>query len=185
MKLFPSKSKSALVLLLFAACILLPGCKSRKVIAPDAPGHPHVDCINVGKVSKMQEMIVEEATTWLGTPYVYAKAEKGSGTDCSGMVMKVYETVANRKLPRNSARQAEFCVPLAAEEVNTGDLVFFATGKDPEKVSHVGIMMDNENFIHASSSKGVVISKMTSDYYRRHFRMFGRVPDNSEDRAER
>jgi len=121
-------------------------------------------------------MIIEEACTWLGTPYKYAGVEKGKGTDCSGMVMKVYETITGEKIPRNSAKQAEYCTPLNASDVGAGDLVFFATGKDPERVSHVGIVIDNENFIHASASKGVVISQITAPYYRKTFRMFGRVP---------
>lgn len=165
--------------------LMLSGCHTGRKAQPDKPGHPRVEEIHVGHAGKLQQRIIDEAASWIGTPYVYAGAEKGKGTDCSGMVMKVYETVANRKIPRNSAKQAEFCRPIAAEEVATGDLVFFATGKDPEKVSHVGIVVDNENFIHASASKGVVMSKMTAPYYQRTFRMFGRVPDNSEDRASR
>ncbi|MDE7496460.1 MAG: C40 family peptidase [Muribaculaceae bacterium] len=131
---------------------------------------------NHHSLGKYQEDIVEEAMSWLGTPYKYAGQEKGRGTDCSGLVMKVYEDVAGWKLPRNSAKQAEFCDRLKEEDVEPGDLVFFATGKDPDKVSHVGIMLDEENFIHASTSKGVVISKVTSNYYIRTFMMYGRIP---------
>lgn len=125
---------------------------------------------------KGNRKVVEEARTWLGTPYGYAMAEKGVGTDCSGMVMLVYQESANCKLPRNSARQAEFCNRIESEDVMPGDLVFFATGKDPERISHVGIMLDDVNFIHASTKKGVVISKVNTPYYMRTFKMFGRVP---------
>ena len=52
-------------------------------------------------------------------------------------------------------------------QVAVGDLVFFATGKDANRVSHVGIVIDDRQFIHASSSKGVVISDMTTPYYQR------------------
>lgn len=129
-----------------------------------------------GKMSKSRRQVIDEALTWLGTPYKYAGMEKGIGTDCSGMVVKVFDDVAGKKLPRNSAKQAEFCEPLSTDEVQPGDLVFFATGRDAEKVSHVGIMLDSENFIHASASKGVVVSKVTSNYYIRTFMMYGRVP---------
>lgn len=124
-----------------------------------------------------QRLIVDEAGTWIGTPYKYAHAEKNSGTDCSGMVMMVYDRALQVKIPRNSAKQAEACMPLAPEEVEGGDLVFFATGKDSLKVSHVGIMLpDGVSFIHASSSKGVVISSLTGSYYRPRILMYGRVP---------
>ncbi len=124
-----------------------------------------------------QKQVVEEARTWIGTPYKYAHAEKDSGTDCSGMVMMVYDSALQVKIPRNSAGQAEACMPLTPEEVEGGDLVFFATGKDSLRVSHVGIMLpDGVSFIHASSSKGVVISSLTGSYYRPRILMYGRVP---------
>jgi len=163
--------------LLTIVCVmsLLASCHSSRK-ATSGQADPGIGQVHVGKIGKTQRKIIEEAYTWLGTPYRYAGVEKGEGTDCSGMVMKVYEKVTGEKLPRNSAKQAEYCIKVNASEVNTGDLVFFATGKDPGRVSHVGIVIDNENFIHASSSKGVVISKFTTDYYKRRFRMYGRVP---------
>lgn len=127
--------------------------------------------------SKTRRKIVEEALKWKGTPYAYARAERGVATDCSGLVMTVYEKVAGIKLPRNSAQQRDFCNPVRSRDVKMGDLVFFATGKDPDKVSHVGIMVDDVNFVHASASKGVVVSNATASYYQRTFKGFGRVPD--------
>ena len=133
---------------------------------------------NGGKeVSGLRKKIVQEAYGWLGTPYGYGKADKGVACDCSGMVMSVYEKVTGIKLPRNSARQSEFCRNLKKRDVLAGDLCFFATGKDPEKISHVGIMVDESNFIHASTSKGVVISDINQPYYIRTFKGYGRVPD--------
>ena len=129
------------------------------------------------KYSKLRNKIVEESKKWIGTPYKYAHQEKGKGTDCSGMVMVVYEEIVGIKLPRNSAMQADYCHKLKEKEILPGDLVFFATGRDKKKVSHVGIMIDNENFVHASASKGVIISNMTTPYYQRTFIHFGRVPE--------
>ncbi|MCM1152882.1 MAG: C40 family peptidase [Muribaculum sp.] len=128
------------------------------------------------KLSKEEKILLSEAESWIGTPYKYACQEKGRGTDCSGLVMQIYDKAYGVKLPRNSAKQAEYCVPVKEKEVRTGDLVFFSIGQKTGKVSHVGIMLDRESFIHASSSKGVVISKMTNNYYIRHFKMYGRVP---------
>lgn len=164
---------------IFGAFVLMLGLSSCHTSRKhhSRPGHPHMEEIHVGNVNKCQRQIIEEAVTWLGTPYKYAAAEKGEATDCSGMVMKVYEEAAGLKLPRNSAKQAEFCEEMNASDVDTGDLVFFATGKDPNKVSHVGIVLDNENFIHASASKGVVVSKFSNNYYQRTFIKFGRVPN--------
>ena len=90
------------------------------------------------------------------------------------MGLKVYEKATGIKLPRNSAKQAEFCRELKGKDVKVGDLAFFATGKDPKKISHVGIMINDKEFIHASTRKGVVISDITTPYYERTFIMFGR-----------
>ncbi len=165
----------SLLLAVTAAAFMLPSCRSHKAVGT-GPEHSGTTAIHVPRAGKQQQRIVEEARTWLGTPYAYAKADKGSGTDCSGMVMKIYEDVAGHKLPRNSAKQAEFCKRLEPAQVAVGDLVFFATGKDANRVSHVGIVIDDRQFNHASSSKGVVISDMTTPYYQRTFKMFGRVP---------
>ncbi|MDE6007006.1 MAG: C40 family peptidase [Muribaculaceae bacterium] len=132
--------------------------------------------IHIKHTSKVRKKLVQEAATWIGTPYKYGGIDRIDGTDCSGFVLMVYKNIIGEKLPRNSAKQAEFCIPIDATDIKAGDLVFFATGKDPHKVSHVGIVLDDENFIHASTSKGVVVSKLSSNYYIQRFRMFGRTP---------
>ena len=186
-----------LILIVFTAAMAgTPSCRSHK----DAGGRHHrtekvqkkkgnkkkkkggVD--NNDKIkadlSKSESKIVKEAAGWLGTPYAYGQAEKGKACDCSGMVMSVYEKVTGTKLPRNSAQQQEFCRRLKEKDVRVGDLCFFATGKDPEKTSHVGIMVDDTNFIHASTSKGVVVSDITQPYWIRTFKGYGRVPLEKE-----
>lgn len=125
-------------------------------------------------LSAHEDRIVSEALTWLGTPYRYASSDKKKGTDCSGMVLRVFEDAVGRPLPRNSALQAEACRRLKEKDVRPGDLVFFATGSDPRKISHVGIMVNATDFIHASTSKGVVISDINAPYYIRTFIMYGR-----------
>ena len=160
------------VVMLFA--LASAGCHSSRSVSKEEREVAEMT-IRHGHGSKLGKKIAEEAVTWMGTPYKYAAAEKGKGTDCSGLVLRVYEDVAGMKLPRNSAKQAEFCKRLKKKDVQVGDLVFFATGKDPKKVSHVGIMLDEHRFVHASSRKGVVMSEIDTDYYQRTFLMFGRA----------
>ena len=128
------------------------------------------------KPGTQREKVIAEAMTWIGTPYKYGHQNKGVATDCSGMVMVVFEEATGLKIPRNSAKQAEFCEVLSVKHILPGDLVFFATGKDKGKVSHVGIMIDEVQFIHASSSKGVTISSMATPYYQKAFLKYGRIP---------
>lgn len=140
--------------------------------SPDIQGNE----IKATNLSGLNKKIVEEAMTWLGTPYEYAKSDKGRGTDCSGMVMMVYAEAANCKIPRNSAKQADYCNTISAKDVKAGDLVFFATGKNPDIVSHVGIMIDNDRFIHAATKSGVTITFVSNPYYSNRLIMYGRIP---------
>jgi len=169
--------KHSLVLGLILIGMSVTSCKSSKGVGKNGDVIRESTITQGDKsASSLQQKIVEEALTWVGTPYSYAKYDKGVGTDCSGMVMKVYEEALGKKLPRNSAKQAEFCKSLDSDEVETGDLVFFATGKDPDRISHVGIMIDKVRFVHASTKSGVVVSRINTPYYIRTFKMFGRVP---------
>lgn len=166
------------------SCLLLgglPSCKSHKKAKKAEIAYVGETISVKPKKNKSKhpgkegELIASEAMTWIGTPYGYGRSEKGVATDCSGMVIVIFEQIADIKLPRNSAQQAEFCKDLKEKDVCAGDLVFFATGKDKRKVSHVGIMTDKEHFVHASGSKGVIISEMSTPYYKRTFIKYGRI----------
>lgn len=164
------------------ACLLLASCHSRKQ-ASGVPGHGSIEYDSRDKhghhkdagKTDMADLLEKEARQWLGTRYVYG-GESRNGTDCSGMVMKVFEKVAGVKLPRNSQKQQQFCEPVSLRHVNRGDLLFFCTSSKKGRVSHVGLYIGKGDFIHASTSKGVIISNMEQDYYRRHFHSAGRVP---------
>lgn len=163
------------ILLLAAAAttLLLTSCGTGRKATVTERQEEYTEVIT--HVPKHRKEIIKEARTWLGTPYKYGEESKGVCTDCSGMVMHVF-LAFDYHIPRNSAKQAEYCRKIRKEDAAPGDLVFFATGKDPEKVTHVGIVVDEESFIHASSSKGVVISKLTNPWYAKRLRMFGRLP---------
>lgn len=166
------------VFLFLVVSICMNSCKSHHKDTSKGVTGGEVANIHFGRGDNMHARIVAEALSWIGTPYEYAGITKGKGVDCSGMVMKVYEEISGVKMPRNSAKQAEFCEMLTKDEVKLGDLVFFATGKDPQRISHVGIIIDDDSFVHSSSTKGVVVSNINSPYYQRTFIMFGRVPKN-------
>lgn len=168
------------LLYLFVVAIIICSCSTHHKNINNKSENIHT--VKAGK-SEIKEnhqrsAIVNEAKKWLGVPYAYGKSDKNDGTDCSGMVLKVYLETLDIKLPRNSAAQAEYCKEIKEKEKLPGDLVFFATGKDPNKISHVGIIIDANNFIHASSKRGVVISQLDSPYYLRTVRKFGRILNN-------
>lgn len=117
----------------------------------------------------VRERIINFAQSKLGSPYVWGAT--GPRTfDCSGFVGYVFRNVANVNLPRVSTEQSQFKPRISSMNMRKGDLVFFeTTGKG--RISHVGIYMGNEQFIHASSgAKRVTVSSLYSNFYNRTFR---------------
>ena len=159
--------------------VMAVSCSTTRNAKREAHKEPKVDAqvyISGHELTDRQERLIREAMEWQGTPYKYGGEEKGGGTDCSGFVMSVYRDAVGMKLPRNSAAQAEFCKSVKDRHAHACDLVFFATGSDSSKVSHVGMILDTENFIHASSIKGVIITRFDNPWWLRRIVGFGRVP---------
>lgn len=97
----------------------------------------------------------------IGTDYV-SGGTSTSGFDCSGFTKYVFSHLGI-KLPHQSGSQYKMGTAVSKDELIAGDLVFFNTsGKG---VSHVGVYVGDGKFAHASSSKGVVISKLSDKYY--------------------
>lgn len=122
-------------------------------------------------LSPQSQSLLNEANQWLGTPYKYGGSTK-DGVDCSGFVMQVYLSSLAIKLPRNSKEQSDYCTPANKTELIPGDLLFFGSGKT---ISHVGIFIGDSRMIHASTSKGVIISDINEEYYIRNFKGSGKV----------
>ena len=109
--------------------------------------------------------VISLAKSLLGKSYVWG-AQGPSTFDCSGFTYYVFKNAANITLPRVSQDQSTYGTYVSKSNLKVGDLVFFDTnGANDGNVSHVGIYLGNNQFIHASSSKGkVVISEMSSYY---------------------
>lgn len=120
------------------------------------------------------DALIAEARSWLGTPYRYG-GEDRNGVDCSGLVLRVYKDALGIPLPRNSREQQQFCSRVSRERLVPGDLVFFAGDADRKKVSHVGIYIGDNNMIHSSSSSGVIVSDITSPYFKQRYAGAGMV----------
>ena len=98
------------------------------------------------------------------------------GTDCSGFTSAVYKKVYHHKLKRSSEEQrTKNCRKVAKRNLKEGDLVFFHNGRKKRKATHVGIYLKDGRFVHASTSRGVIVSRLEEDYYRRCWMQGGRV----------
>ncbi len=106
--------------------------------------------------------IVATAQKYKGVPYKYGGASS-KGFDCSGFVMFVYNE-HGKKLPRSADKQYETGKAVKPKDLAPGDLVFFTTTE--KGASHVGIFVGDGKFIHASSSKGVIVSALGDIYWK-------------------
>jgi len=110
---------------------------------------------------------------WLGTPHRDGGTSK-HGTDCSYFVQSVYQEAYGIALNRNSRAMYEEDVrAIRKEDLREGDLVFFDINGDG--ISHVGIYLRKDLFVHASSSRGVIVESLTSPYFRKKYAASGRV----------
>lgn len=125
-----------------------------------------------------REEIVSFATSFIGTPYVYAGMNP-EGFDCSGFITYVYQNFGVA-LPHSSGMQAEEGTWVNKSEANVGDLVIF-TGTNPaiREPGHVGIVIsepgDTIEFVHSSSNGGVKVSKVQGSRYDIRFLEIRRV----------
>ena len=108
---------------------------------------------------------------WWGTRYQYGGSDK-SGIDCSSFSGKLTQQMYSISLPRTSAEQYQLTEKIATENLVEGDLVFFGTHHN---ISHVGVYLGNNYFVHSSVHLGVVISSLNEDYYNRKFVGGGRI----------
>jgi lipoprotein Spr len=121
--------------------------------------------------------LYDACSGWLGVKYRYGGNTK-KGVDCSGLVSVIYRQVYRVALERNSANILQKnCVAINRNNLREGDLVFFkADGTGKSRIpTHVGIYFKNGKFMHASSSRGVVVSNLSESYYVRNWITGGRV----------
>lgn len=125
------------------------------------------------------EKVLATARSKMGTRYVYG-ASRSNAFDCSGFVVWVMGQHGVKGLPRTSASQSTYGKKVARGDLEAGDLVFFRTTRG-RRVSHVGIYIGNNKFIHASSGGGKVqINSLGESYYNARYVTARRLPQLSK-----
>ena len=111
---------------------------------------------------------VRVASRYMGTPYVWG-GESKYGFDCSGFIIRVMQDLGYKTLPHSAAEQFTYGIPIAKGNLKPGDLVFFANTYKPG-VSHVGIFIGRNRFIHAASTlKGTITSDIRDPFFVTHY----------------
>ncbi|MDA0779869.1 MAG: C40 family peptidase [Bacteroidetes bacterium] len=131
-----------------------------------------VGCGSFSKGTKMKprDGVVYYAKGYMGTPYAYGGNTKG-GIDCSGLIYNAFRQQGVR-VPRTVHELRKKGKRISIDRVKKGDIIFFRTSRK-RKLTHAGIVVSTRNgipqFIHASSSKGVIISSLESSYWKKAY----------------
>ncbi len=109
---------------------------------------------------------------WYGVPYKYGGKNK-NGIDCSNFTSTLYNTVYNKSLTGTSSSIFGQCKTISKSNLTEGDLVFFKIEGD--NISHIGVYLQNNKFVHATTKKGVMIDDLDEAYYKKYFFKAGRL----------
>ncbi len=118
--------------------------------------------------------LIRTVGQWMGAPYKMGGCSS-RGVDCSCFVQLVYAGVYGIALKRSSCEMFDNVRPVAARDLREGDLLFLK--KPGGRISHVGIYLKQGKFAHVSTARGVIISSLEEDYYRKYFYSGGRAFD--------
>lgn len=116
--------------------------------------------------TSLSPVFYQTAYEWMGTHYRYS-GNSAKGIDCSGFAKVLYKATFNDTLIGGSADIAKQVQLIEKEKLQTGDLLFFRIKR--KRISHVGVYLGNNKFVHAAVKGGVQINDLNEPYYKRYF----------------
>ena len=170
--------KSLTVFLLFIFAIS--ACQTRNIISDSSGSRntkfsgslldKYAAVLGVPKSQLSNEKLYRFVDSWMGVPHHIGGMDK-SGIDCSGFTLALQKEIYDQRLPRVAGQMALQVKRKYEEELQEGDLVFFDF--EGKKFSHVGVYLQNNKFVHASTSKGIIISDLKDPWYYKYFSRAG------------
>ena len=132
----------------------------------------YAQLLRVDKENISNKKLYSFIDDWYGTPYLYGGKTK-RGIDCSGFTIILYKEVFEKELSGSSASLYNQSEKISKAELKEGDLVFFKI--DSKEISHIGIYLQNNKFVHATTKAGVMIDDLNEEYYKKYFEGGGRI----------
>lgn len=149
--------------------LLLSACGISRETVQSTVGTNEVPISTNSTVTESERVVLSQLRAayddWGGAPYLLGGSSK-SGVDCSAFAKSVLEEYFDVEIPRHTRDQLQAGSSVRRNSVRPGDLIFFRTDRG---VLHVGIAMDNGDFLHASYSSGVMISNVGERYWSGRF----------------
>ena len=134
----------------------------------------YADMLGIKPKDITNNTLYEFIDQWYGANYHLGGCSR-TGIDCSGFAQKLYGEVYGVDLLRTAMEQFRNCKRVKhSKDAEEGDLVFFHIHS--RHITHVGIYLANDYFVHASTSGGVMISNLNEDYWHKYFAGAGRIP---------
>jgi cell wall-associated NlpC family hydrolase len=156
--------------------ILLSSCTGAKNLVENkkenALQHKYATIIGVPPSAIKNVKLYAFIDDWYGVNYKYGGITK-SGVDCSGFCHVLFNEIYHKHIKRTTADLVKAIHKVNKKKLKEGDLVFFNIAQ--KKNAHVGIYLMNNKFVHASSSKGVLISSLTNPYYTKAYNKGGHL----------
>lgn len=171
---FNSGKSSFFVFFLLIAGFVLTGCQTQVANVPQQPKPAndfHVIEQGITNPSFARTALIKQYKSWVGVPY-RAGGESRNGVDCSGFIQLTFRQQFDIDLPRDTSNQVLRGKPVQKRNLRPGDLVFFRIG---HRTRHVGVVIENNKFMHASTSQGVMISSLDDSYWKSRYWQARRV----------
>ncbi|WP_242689146.1 C40 family peptidase [Pedobacter sp. SYSU D00535] len=162
--------------------VLLQACSSKKTLTDSSRARGkeikgsmkerYAALLEVSERDIRNEKLYRFIDEWMGVPHKSGGMDR-RGADCSGFTTILQREIFDRNVPRTARQMAENVKRKYEEDLEEGDLVFFDL--NGQKFSHVGVYLQNGRFVHVSTSKGVVVSRLKDPWYYKYFSRAGSV----------